>query len=381
MSRFYGFGLLIVLATIAISSVICVTAASRQPSRSRRAAEDLGPASLPLGSFQLVERSGHAVAAGDLADRVAIASFIFTRCPLSCPRITGVMQSLQGRLAGTSVLLLSFSVDPEYDTPAVLKSYADRYGASPDRWWFLTGPKSDIYDLIRDRFKLSVMESPGPPGSDTEAFVHSDRLALIDHDRIVGLFESNDPGALEALVVQAKRRALPTGVARLPSVNAGLNGLSACLLLAGWYFIRRHRARPAERSQTQSIGSDQGVIGTAPLVKGHVACMIAAVCTSTLFLGCYLYYHYHAGSMPFQQGGVPRVAYLSILLSHTVLATASVPLIVVTLWRAWRGRYHRHASVASLTLPIWFYVAVTGVVVYLLLYHWPAMEAGTSLSP
>ena len=77
--------------------------------------------------------------------------------------------------------------------PTVLRAYAERYGAAPDRWWFLTGPKPVIHDLIRDRFKLSVMEAPGPVGADTEAIIHSDRLALIDHGRIVGFFESNDP--------------------------------------------------------------------------------------------------------------------------------------------------------------------------------------------
>lgn len=108
--------------------------------------------------------------------------------------------------------------------------------------------------------------------------------------------------------------------------------------------------------------------------------MMAAVCTSTLFLACYLYYHYRAGSMPFGQGGMLRVAYLSILLSHTLLATASVPLILMTLWRGWRGQLNRHVSIASVTLPIWLYVAVTGVVVYLMLYHLPIMLNGASLA-
>jgi putative membrane protein len=97
------------------------------------------------------------------------------------------------------------------------------------------------------------------------------------------------------------------------------------------------------------------------------------VCTSSLFLACYLYYHYRAGSMPFERGVGLRAAYLSILLSHTSLATASVPLILVTVWRGWRGRLDRHVSIASMTLPIWLYVAVTGVAIYLLLYHLPAI--------
>jgi protein SCO1/2/putative membrane protein len=337
---------------------------------------------MALGPFRLEERSGRPVTSDDLADRVAIASFIFTRCPLSCPRISGVMQGLQGRLARTNVLMVSISVDPEHDTPSVLRSYAERFDASPDRWWFLTGSKPLIYGLIRDRFQLGVIEAPGPSGSDTEAIVHSDRLALIDRGRIVGFFESNDAEALDALVFQARRRALPPWVARLPSVNAGLNGLSACLLLAGWLLIRRYRFRLVNGPETAPIeASPEATVWAQPLIRGHIACMVSAVGTSALFLVCYLYYHYRAGSMPFGQGGWIRVAYLSILLSHTLLATASVPLILITLWRGWRGRLDRHAAVASVTLPIWLYVAVTGVVVYLMLYHLPATQVGSFAGP
>jgi protein SCO1/2 len=379
VSRRYGVGLQIVLATVLVSSVICFYGATRVPSRAARAAQDLGATAPPLGPFELEERSGRTVTADDLSDRVAIASFIFTRCPLECPRITSVMQGLQRRLAGTNVLLVSFSVDPEHDTPAVLRQYAERYGASPDRWWFLTGPRSIIYGLIKDRFKVGVMEAAGPPGSDTKSIDHSDRLALIDHGRIVGLFDSTDSEAVDALVGQARRRALPAWVARLPSLNAGLNGLSACLLIAGWILIRRYLAGLEHGSQDDlPEAAPQGEIWTQPLVKAHIACMVSAICTSTLFLACYLYYHYRAGSVPYSQGGASRLIYLSILLSHTLLATASVPLILLAVNRGWRGQLDRHVSIASLTLPIWIYVAVTGVVIYVMLYHIPVLQFGPS---
>jgi protein SCO1/2/putative membrane protein len=272
---------------------------------------------------------------------------------------------------------MSLSVDPEHDTPAVLRQYAERYGASPDRWWFLTGPKSIIYGLIKEHFKLGVMEAAGPPGSDTESIVHSDRLALIDHGRIVGLFDSTDPDAVNALVAQARRRALPAWVARLPSVNAGLNGLSTCLLIAGWVLIRRYHSGLERGGQDHRPGEGpQDVIWAQPLVKGHIACMISAICTSTLFLACYLYYHHQAGSLPYSQGGASRLIYLSILLSHTLLATASVPMILLAATRGWRGQLDRHVSIASLTLPIWIYVAVTGVVIYVMLYHLPVLPFG-----
>lgn len=383
MSRSYSIGLWIILVTIVVSSALCVVGVRRYPLRNARAAEDLGSSARSLGSFRLEERSGRAVTDADLSSGVSIASFIFTSCPLSCPRISGVMKGLQERLAGLDVRLVSFSVDPEHDTPAVLQEYARRFGAEGDRWWFLTGSKSVIHELIRDRFQLGVEKSTAPSGPDSEAYIHSDRLALIDHGRIAGLYDSTDPKALDALVAKARRAALPGWVLRLPGVNAALNGLSALLLLAGWLFIRRHgkaAARPAV--EAVDTATDPDAIATRstwddPLVKGHVACMLAAIATSTLFLGCYLLYHFKAGSMPFAQGGIVRVAYLTILLSHTLLATASVPMILTTVRRGWRGEFARHVSIASLTFPIWLYVAVTGVVIYLMLYHLPAIELGS----
>ena len=378
MFRFYRLGIQIVLGTVLISASVCLVMASRVPPATARAAHDLGSSSRSLGSFRLQERSGRIVTGDDLADRVAIASFIFTRCPLSCPRITGVMKDLQGRLAGTDVLLVSISVDPEHDTPAVLSDYARRFGASPDRWWFLTGPKATIYALIRDRFLLSLMETSAPdPSTGVEAIAHSDRLALIDRGRIAGLFESDDPQAVEALVARARRCALPEWVRFLPAVNAGLNGLSAALLLAGWIMIRRYRTLSASLAGLAA----PSVAGKAPwghpLVKAHVTCMVLAVAASTLFLASYLVYHARAGSMPFPHGGTLRVAYLTILLSHTVLATGSVPLILVTVFRGWRGDLVRHTRIAPVTLPIWLYVAITGVVIYLMLYHMPPPVGGS----
>lgn len=131
----------------------------------------------------------------------------------------------------------------------------------------------------------------------------------------------------------------------LPHVNACLNATSGALLAAGFYFIRRGR------------------------VAAHMRCMIAAVVVSICFLASYLTYHYNHGSTRFQGQGTVRTIYFSILLSHTILAVVIVPLVVVTLRRAWRGDFGRHSRVARWTLPLWFYVSVTGVVVYLMLYQ------------
>ena len=99
--------------------------------------------------------------------------------------------------------------------------------------------------------------------------------------------------------------------------------------------------------------------------------MLLAVLASTLFLISYLYYHFQVGSVPFQGRGWLRTTYFTILISHTVLAAAIVPLVAVTLARALRGRFDRHVAIARFTLPIWIYVSVTGVVVYLMLYRLP----------
>jgi uncharacterized membrane protein YozB (DUF420 family) len=139
--------------------------------------------------------------------------------------------------------------------------------------------------------------------------------------------------------------------ADLPIVNACLNGLSAVFLSSGFYFIRR-------KNQT-----------------AHRHCMIAAFVTSTLFLACYLTYHgylayyLHRGPTVFKEPGWFRPIYLTILLTHTALAVVIVPMVLVTLTRALRQRFDSHRKIARWTWPLWMYVSVTGVVIYLLLYQ------------
>jgi uncharacterized membrane protein YozB (DUF420 family) len=131
----------------------------------------------------------------------------------------------------------------------------------------------------------------------------------------------------------------------LPAVNAALNATSAVLLASGYRFIRRRQ------------------------IAAHKRCMLAACVTSALFLLSYLTYHYNVGSMPFRgQGGV-RLLYFTILISHTILAVVIVPLALVTLFRAWKADFRRHVRIARWTLPIWFYVSVTGVIIYVMLYQ------------
>jgi uncharacterized membrane protein YozB (DUF420 family) len=130
----------------------------------------------------------------------------------------------------------------------------------------------------------------------------------------------------------------------LPAVNAILNATAAVLLIWGYTLIRRRR----------------------PQI--HKRVMIAAFATSCVFLVCYLVYHAQVGSVRFQHPGAIRVVYLSILATHTVLAACVPVLAIITLRRGLSGRFDKHRAIARWTLPIWLYVSVTGVVVYLMLY-------------
>jgi uncharacterized membrane protein YozB (DUF420 family) len=131
----------------------------------------------------------------------------------------------------------------------------------------------------------------------------------------------------------------------LPALNASLNSLSAVLLTAGYVLIRRRQ------------------------VRAHRGCMLTAFATSALFLVSYVVYHANVGSVAFTGQGAIRVVYFAILISHIMLAVAILPLALVTLVHALRERFDRHAHIARWTLPIWLYVSVTGVVVYLMLYQ------------
>ena len=131
----------------------------------------------------------------------------------------------------------------------------------------------------------------------------------------------------------------------LPHLNACLNGTSALLLITGFKFIRSRN------------------------VIAHRACQIAALCVSLLFLASYLTYHYHHGATRFLGTGLVRPIYFTVLTSHTVLAIAIVPLVILTFYRAFRGDFSRHRRIARITLPLWLYVSITGVIVYLMLYQ------------
>jgi protein SCO1/2 len=147
--------------------------------------------------FQLTNQNGQPFGSAQLSGKIWIADFIYTTCPGPCPMISSRMSELQKPLAKTDVHLISFSVDPEKDTPEVLRGYADKLQAEPGRWDFLTGAKSAIYNLSHDGFKLAVSD-----GGDAQGIpVHSTRMVLVDrHGQIRGYYDATEPETITKLL-------------------------------------------------------------------------------------------------------------------------------------------------------------------------------------
>jgi uncharacterized membrane protein YozB (DUF420 family) len=139
--------------------------------------------------------------------------------------------------------------------------------------------------------------------------------------------------------------AIPVTTHDLPALNAALNATATVLLAVGWVLIRAKR------------------------IEQHRRCMLAACGVSTAFLVSYLVYHWQVGSVPFMRQGLVRPVYFSILVTHVILAAATLPLALVTLTHGLNGRVGPHRAIARWTMPIWLYVSVTGVLVYVLLYQ------------
>jgi len=175
---------------------------------------------------------------------------------------------------------------------------------------------------------------------EAEAAVATERLAAW----VIGALTAIVIGGV-AIVIYAPHGGHAAASSWLPEINASLNATATVLLGSGYVFIRRRR------------------------IAAHRTCMIAAFAASSLFLITYLIHHARVGSVPFHGAAWLRLVYLGLLVPHIVLAAFVVPLALTTIHRAWCGRFDRHRRLARLTLPIWLYVSVSGVLVYVLLYH------------
>ncbi len=324
-----------------------------------------------LPDFNLTERSGRTVRRDDLKGHVWIASFVFTRCGGPCPRVSLTMQGLQHDLeAHPAIRLVTFTVDPEYDDPARLTSYADKFKADPQRWLFLTGQQKDMYALLANGFKLAAEQNEGVNRKEGQEVVHSTRLVLVDKEgHIRGYFESiqqpfgEDPAGdlaagLKKLREQAVRLQDDQDGFSFPALNASLNALCVVLLLAGWLTIRQGR------------------------VRIHKVCMLSALVVSATFLASYLFFHlvirkgeatHFEDRAPGAPGWVKSV-YYTILGTHTLLAIVVTPMALISASLGLRNRLVKHRALARWTMPIWLYVSITGVVVYWMLYRLYPLE-------
>lgn len=333
--------------------------------------------------FSFVETDGRTVTRADLLGAPWLAVPFFVRCTGPCPSITTDLRvRLHDALAGTGIRIVSFSLDPLLDTPAELAAYREQRRIDPARWWFLTGPD----ESAMQRFLSEGLKVPARRVTDLEAeeveyglsITHGTRMPVVDAEgRIAGWYELAaptivkdiaDPAHHEAaigahyglvlgrLLALAGRPHGPApaapGAARpsspLPLVNACLNGTAFVLLLLGLAAIKRGQRERHER-----------------LMK-------LAFLASATFLVSYLYYHgvvqRQYGPTRYNGEGLARTAYFVLLATHVVLAIVNLPMVLRTLWLAHRERWEAHRRLARVTFPIWLYVSITGVIVYLVLY-------------
>ncbi len=326
--------------------------------------DDLGT----VGDFSLTERDGRTVHRDDLLGKIWIASFEFTRCTAGCPQISATMKQLQADFARyADVRLVTFTVDPEHDRPEELREYAKHYGADAERWLFLTGDEKTIYQLLEKSFHLPAQKNTD--GDLGNAVMHSPKLVLVDRQgRIRGYFDGRpDSQSTDAEHdYQTNLRKLKAKVTALeydawylprdfPRFNATLNAVVAMLLLLGYSAIRRR------------------------LIRLHIICMLTALAFSVLFLISYSYNHavikhglttsFAAQTSHAHPPAWVGIVYQIVLWTHTPLAVLVAPLALVTAMLGLTGRLRSHMRLARWTLPIWLYVAITGVVVYWMLYR------------
>jgi protein SCO1 len=314
--------------------------------------------SYPVEDFALTERSGRPMTKDDLLGKVWIASFVLVRCPDGkCPQVTQTMQLLQAELKNRKdVLLVTFTIDPDGDTPGELKRYADAYDADPDKWLFLTGSEDTIDALMRSMY---IRAGEGAK----KAKEHALRLVVVDKQgnmrgSYLGMKPTTGDSAADDEIFDNEMKRLRRQVNALtasefPAFNATLNAISGGLLVLGYLCIRRR------------------------LVRVHATLMLSALAVSTVFLASYLYFH-----LVIKRGVETRFAdqapdapawvgtlYYTILISHIILAIATVPLALGSAYLGLRGRILGHVRLAKWTFPIWLYVSVTGIVVYWMLYR------------
>lgn len=322
--------------------------------------------------FTFDDSRGGQLSRADLLDSPWIGVPFFLECTGPCPSITrDIRERLYPALEGTGVKLVSFSLDPERDTPEALDAYARTLDIDRERWLFVSAPEEGaMHDFVRMGLRVPVQRDPGAEDAG-QAITHSTRMPVIDGSGVIaGFYELADPTLATGMSGEAamplaeaevlldarfalianRAKALAAGGSVIPLVNACLNGTAFLLLIAGFLAIKRGAK------------------------KQHELLMKLAFVVSAAFLACYLYYHFavlpiSGGPTRFNGEGPAKVAYLLMLASHVLLAVVNLPMVLRTFWLAHEEDWERHKRLAKLTLPIWLYVSITGVLVYLVLYQ------------
>lgn len=324
--------------------------------------------------FRFEDSQGQPLTRADLLGEPWIAVPFFVRCMGPCPSVSrDIAERLIPALEGTPIRVVSFSLDPEVDTAAKLQEYADLFDADPERWLFVRSETEEQMHRFMNEGLLVPVVRDGEEAAPGLAITHGTRMPVIDAaGKVAGWYELRDPAQgeggedlVEAARVLANRYGLIVARARalagldyqwplpgrsvLPLVNASLNGVAFVLLLLGLAAIVTGRKRL------------------------HEAMMRSAFVVSAAFLSCYLYYHFavlpiSGGPTKFNGEGAAKVAYLLMLLTHVVLAVVNLPMVLRVFWLAHKEDWDRHKRLARWTLPIWLYVSLTGVLVYLVLY-------------
>lgn len=318
-----------------------------------------------IEDFTFTNCDGRTITKQDLLGKPWVAGFTFTHCLTTCPAITRSLRELQDRLKNEEVQFVTFTVDPDRDTPEVLKAYAEANGADLSRWYFLWGDATAIYGLIHRSFQMPA-QMPDAVGN--YQVIHSNNLMLVDERGVVqGKYLGTKDEDVARLARDIRRLLHPktpttstpaeipadAWYMKLPAVNAGLNGLAAALLGLGFVLIKQKR------------------------ITAHRNVMLTAFVVSIVFLACYLVYHdalrrdTGLPGKPFPGTGITLIVYRTILITHVILAAAVPVLALITIYRAWKADWTRHRKIAKITFPIWMYVSITGVIIYLMLYHWP----------
>lgn len=329
-----------------------------------------------LPSFSLQDQNGNTLSANAFEGKVLAANFVFTSCAGTCPLLTERMKKVQHFIESTTpngekspYHIVSFSVDPERDTPTRMQKYMKDYEMNPEFWSFLTGPYQSIEEVVVRGFKMAMGKvALGEGGEAAQAkvedydVIHGEKFILVDQSgKIRGYFDASESGLYQLTQAMAKLakqnsqqffcRSLRKGNFmsewgyRLATLNASLNGMAAILLFAGWRAIRRGNP------------------------ERHRVLMISAFSLSCVFLISYLIRVAIDGTHRYPGVGWDKTFYLVLLISHVILA-ALVPFLAFrAIYLAIKQRFAQHQKIAAITFPIWMYVSITGVIIYLMLYQ------------